>query len=263
MARTAHRLLLLLAASLAHAQFAPAPGAVSVLIPLSFDNRCWSTATLRNLTDGPAQVAVEAHDSSGALLAFDSVPTSPLRLAPSDNVTIRLAATDSGDTMAWVKFTALNPSGAGPSVAISGLTNCSDGNMLTTIPAGVAYPTPSPWIEARPADTPGKMLLLLNTAPSPASARACYSSGTYTSVPDPGDSPDPHVTEQLICSSTRSIYLPPYALQLIPVEKDANAVLRVTTRGASLVLLVLKPRPGKTRRFTVDSTISFANPASN
>ncbi len=261
MARTAQRLTLVLLTSLAAAaQPAPSPGFVSVLIPLSFDDRCWSTATVRNLTARSVNLAVEAHDSTGALLALDLSPTSPLHLAPSDGLTLRLGSQETGDAMAWVKFIEPNAPPSGPTVAVSGLTNCSDGTTLTTIPAGIAYPTQNPWIEARSADAQGKMVLLLNAAPTPATARACYSTGTFVTLPT---SPDAPPAERLVCSQTRSLYLPPFALRLIPVEQDSSSLLHVTTRGSSLVLLILKPRPGKTRKFSVDSTISFQDPAGN
>ena len=225
---------------------------VSVLIPLSYGERCWSTVTLENLRGEPADVDVEGHDGSGALVGLEGTPSMRLHLAPAQKTSLRLHVDGQESAEAWIKVTEAGAE-RGPGVAVSGSTECTAQNEVTTVPGAVAFPTRDPWLEGDVDDLQGKMVLVLNSDAAAAAVRVCYSNGSL--IEDPRRDAEGRVMP--VCRSTRSIHLPPFALELLPVEREGSSNLTVRASGAALVLKVLKPQPGKTRVFSVDSSIVF------
>jgi hypothetical protein len=226
---------------------------VSVLIPLSYGEHCWSTVTLENLRTQAVEVDVEGHDGSGALVALEGAPTIPLHLAAGQKASLRLQVDGQESEEAWIKVSERG-AGLAPGVAVSGTSECAARDQITTVPGAVAFPSRNPWLEGDVEQLQGKMVLVLNSDATAAAVRVCYSNGSMVEMPverGRGGGTMP------VCRSTRSIHLPPYALELLPVERDGSTNLTVRTTGAALVLEVLKPRPGKTRIFTVDSSIVF------
>ncbi len=245
---------------LASSQAGAAPRAagtvfVSILLPLSYGERCWSSVALHNVRDQAVDVEVEAHDGSGALVALEGAPTIPLHLAAGQKMSLRLQVDGQESAEAWIKVTERGAgAGAGTGVAVSGSSECAAENQLTTVPGAVAFPSRDPWLEGDIEELQGKFVLVLNAGATAAAVGVCYSNGSQVEVPGRrggGGEAKP------VCRSMRSIHLPPYALALLPVERDGSSNLTVRTAGAELVLQVLKPRPGKTRLFTVDSSIVF------
>lgn len=235
-----------------------APGAagkafVSILLPLSYGERCWSSVALQNLRDQAADVEVEAHDGSGALVALEGGPTIPLHLAAGQKASLRLQVDGQESAEAWIKVTERGTSAsAGAGIAVSGSSECTAQDQLTTVPGAIAFPSRNPWLEGDVEELQGKFVLVLNAGATAAAVGVCYSNGSRVELPGRrGGEARP------VCRSMRSIHLPPYALELLPVERDGSSNLTVRTAGAELVLQVLKPRPGKTRLFTVDSSIVF------
>lgn len=226
---------------------------VTVLIPLEFNAQCWSSVVLQNLRDGAVSVEVEAHESSGALLPLEGMTSNPVRLPAGGKVTLRLQVPDTEATEAWVRVTEPRAGRDSPSVAVSGATECTSEQAVTTVPRAVAFPTRDPWLEADSRDLEGKSILALNASSAPASLRACYSSGSTISLPRSGGGN----RELAICDVSRAQYLPPFSLFLIPVEREGSSKLSIRSTGQSLVLVVLKPRAGKTHAFNVDSSIVF------
>jgi hypothetical protein len=209
--------------------------------------------TLQNLRAEAVDVDVEGHDGSGALVPLEGAPTIPLHLAPAQKTSLRLRVDGQESAVAWIKVTETG-AGRAPGVAVSGSSECVAQDQLTTVPGAVAFPSRNPWLEGDVEELQGKMVLVLNSDAAAAAVRVCYSNGSQVEVPrrrGAGSEAMP------VCRSTRSIHLPPYALELLPVERDGSSNLTVRTTGAALVLEVLKPRPGKTRVYTVDSSIVF------
>ncbi len=250
----------LLLGLLAWAAAGAAPGEertafVSVLIPLTYGERCWLTVSLENLRTQAVEVEVQGHDGSGALVGLEGAPTIPLVLEAGQKASLRLQVDGQESAEAWVKVT---ERGAGaslaPGVAVSGTSECTARDEITTVPGAVAFPSRNPWLEGDVEELQGKMVLVLNSDATAAAVRVCYSNGSQVEMPAErgrGGGTMP------VCRLTRSIHLPPYGLELLPVERDGSTRLTVRTTGAALVLEVLKPRPGKTRVFTVDSSIVF------
>ena len=229
---------------------------VSVLIQLSYGERCRSAVTLENLRERTADVDVEGHDGSGALVKLEGASSKRLHLAPAQKTTLRLQDEGQESAEAWIKVTETEANG-GPGVAVSGSTECTMQNEVTTVPGAVAFPSRDPWLEADVDDLQGKTVLVLNSDAAAAAVRVCYSNGSQVELPRRGTGGE--ITP--VCRSTRSVHLPPFALELLPVEREGSSNLTVRTRGAALVLKVLKPQPGKTRVFSVDSSIVFEDMA--
>src|SRR5947209_1146038 len=74
----------------------------SVLPALSYGPSCWSSIDLENLGDRPVVADVEAHRSTGALVALIGHEGLTVRLGPGERVSYR-AAIDEETTGAWVK----------------------------------------------------------------------------------------------------------------------------------------------------------------
>jgi hypothetical protein len=228
---------------------------VSILIPLSYNEHCWSSVSLTNLRDRTVDVDVEAHDAGGALLPFNGTQTLPIHLAPAQKVDLRLQVEESESADAWVKVSErLDGPDASPGVSVRGTTECLVDEVITTTPRAVAFPTRNPWLEAESADFAGKTMVVVNTSPAPAALRACYSTGSHVDVPRANGRGSDEVP---VCSATRSLYLPPFGLKLIPVEVEGSSNLRIQTNGSALVLIVLKPQVGKKKQYSVDSSIVF------
>jgi hypothetical protein len=250
---------LLLAASPAGTTGA-APGAagasfVSILLPLSYGERCWSSVVLQNLRDQTVDVDVEAHDGSGALVALEGAPTLPMHLEAGQKTSLRLQVDGQESAEAWIKVTERGKgASAGAGVAVSGSSECRAQDQLTTVPGAVAFPSRNPWLEGDVEELQGKFVLVLNASATAAAVSVCYSNGSQVEMPARRSGEG---EARPVCRTMRSIHLPPYALELLPVERDGSSNLTVRTAGAALVLQVLKPRPGKTRQFTVDSSIVF------
>src|SRR5579864_3037229 len=103
MVRIAPILLLLAMAGTSYTAEAQERMFESVLASLPSGSSCWSSVDLRNLGDRMVMVEVEAHRSSGALVALVGHPQFQFRLQPGERASYRLdVQDDSGD--AWVKI---------------------------------------------------------------------------------------------------------------------------------------------------------------
>jgi hypothetical protein len=232
---------------------------VSILIPLSYNEHCWSSVTLTNLRDRIVDVDVEAHDGGGALLPLSGAATMPLHLGAGQKVALRLQIEEADSTDAWVKVSEhLEGTDASPGVSVRGTSECLVDEVLTTTPRAVAFPTRNPWIEADSGDFRGKTLVVVNAAPTPAALQACYSTGSHVEIPRENGN---GARELPVCSATKTLFLPPFGLQLIPVTVESSSTFSIQTRGSSIVLMVLKPQADKKKQYSVDSSISFHDPS--
>ena len=198
---------------------------------------------------------VEAHKSSGALVAVAVGHGLGLRLEPGERASFR-PDFDETTTGAWVKVHEHVPAGAGPVISVSGKTECVAGNELKSAPRAVAYPTRNPWFSGDiRSHGSGDEISLINTSERAARASLCYSSGTLVFVPDK--------TPELVplCSVAYDVQIPPFGSREFPVEREGNTHFSLKTRGDSIVLEMLRPLETRFNLYSVDSTIVFGEEA--
>lgn len=230
----------------------------TVLPALSYGASCWSSIDLQNLGDRPVVADVEAHRSTGALVALVGHDGITVRLNPAEHVSYR-AAIDDETAGAWVKVRERIASTAlSPIIAVSGKTECVAANELRTALREVAYPMRNPWYSGDVAGTgAGEEVSLINTSERSAFASVCYSSGTLISVPTSTDS------AQLVplCSTAFDVQIPPFGSRQFPVAHDGNSHFSLTTRGEAIVLQMLRRVEARVNLYSVDSTIVFGGEA--
>jgi len=199
-------------------------------------------------------VEIEAHRSSGALVPLAGEPGIAIRLDPGERRALKLRIEDE-DTGAWVKIREpLAPPRTSPAIAISATTECRAENQLRTAARIVAFPARDPWFSSDVSEMPGAVITLINAAPEPARASACYSAGNLFSVPD---KTGPDLAP--LCSATVDALIPPFGSRDFPVARADTRHFSLKTRGAAIVLQMLRPSPDDVHVFTVDSTIRFGD----
>ena len=230
----------------------------TVLPALSYGASCWSSIDLQNLGDRPVVADVEAHRSTGALVALVGHDGITVRLKPGERVSYR-AAIDDETTGAWVKVREPIASTAlSPIIAVSGKTECVAANELRTSSREVAYPMRNPWYSGDVAGTgAGEEVSLINTTERAVLASVCYSSGTLVSVPTQA-----HPAELVpLCSTAFDVQIPPFGSRQFPVEHDGNSHFSLKTRGEAVVLQMLRRVEARVNLYSVDSTIVFGGEA--
>ncbi len=219
----------------------------SVLFPLAFGESCWSSVTVQNVTEQDANVWLTAHKSSGALAPLTGAALSRMLVPAGAKISVRLDVEGEEDRHAWVQMKERGP----PSIALSGTVECLDGGELKTVPASVLFPARNPWIRGDVSDFHAKEVWMLNASPAPAMAALCYSSGSYAQLPD-GRKPAE------ICTDEEELFLPPFGMRTAPVEKNGNSRFSLRATGDAIALRLVVPVPEKKKKFSVDSTIQFA-----
>jgi hypothetical protein len=139
-------------------------------------------------------------------------------------------------------------------VALSGVTECRDGEQLRVANCQVAFPTRDPWFSGDIAELRGAMVTLINTSERAAQASACYSSGSLYSAPD---LVEPGTQLRDLCSSMVDVQIPPFGTREFPVERAGNSHFSLRTRGDAIVLQMLRSTKEGVRIYSVDSTIQF------
>jgi hypothetical protein len=218
----------------------------SILFPLAFGETCSSSVTLQNVSDEDSIVWLTAHKSSGALVPLTGAHTSRLAIPTGATVNLRLQVEGEEDHQAWVLMRERGP----PSIALSGAVECLDGGELKTIAASVVFPAPDPWIRGDIADFHANEVWVLNASASPARAALCYSSGSYSQLPDGSKPAD-------ICSDEEDLYLPPFGMRTAPVIKSGNSRFSLRATGDAIALRLVVPTPERKKKFSVDSSIEF------
>ena len=257
--RPSHGLFAILALLFAPFVFAGQPGRFvdTVLPALGHGPSCWSNIDLMNLGDRPVVAEVEAHKSSGALVALAVGRGMGIRLQPGERMSYR-PDFDENTTGAWVKVHEHVPTGFDPVIAVSGKTECVAGNELRSAPRVVAYPTRNPWFTGDiHGGENGEEISLINTSERAAKASLCYSSGTLVSVPDSSRTPE----LVPLCSIAYDVLIPPFGSREFPVERGGNTHFSLKTHGDSIVLEMLKPLETRLNLYRVDSTIVFGEEA--
>lgn len=226
----------------------------SVLPGLVYNRSCTSTVALQNLADQSVALEIEAHHGSGALAPVAGLAGMSVRLAPGQQGSYKLQMEEE-TTTGWVKVRERIPSSrASTAVAVSGTTECHDGNELRIAGRDVAYPSQNPWFSGEIADMRGEVILLVNTAEHAARAHACYSAGNLFSVPTAGL---PGAELRRICSNTVDVQIPPFGSREFPVEREGNVHFSLRTEGESVVLQGLRALDAAVKIYAVDSTITF------
>ena len=226
----------------------------SLLPALSYGGTCWSSLDLHNLGDRPVIVEVEAHRATGALVSLKDHPQMTLSLKPGAGGSYRLEIDEeTGD--AWVRIREHVPSQRlWPVVAVSGTTECVDGNRLLTTAREVAYPARNPWFSGEVSEMAGNVIAAVNTSERAAVVYLCYSSGNLYSVPTRVQT-NPQLSP--ICSQSTAVQLPPFAARQFPVQRDGSSYFSLKTQGEAIVLQMLRPLSSGVHIYSVDSSIKF------
>jgi hypothetical protein len=235
---------------------------VESIVPwLAYNSSCWSTVELRNLGNREITAEVEAHKSSGALVALEGLPGIQVRLSAGDHAEYRLQQLQEETTGAWVRVRETVPSPQlSPVLAVSGATECLAEDRLSTTVRDVVWPTRSPWYSDDVSHGDDGILALINTSERPARVSGCYSSGVLYSVPGSGR-PTAELTP--LCSAAIQEMIPPFGSRQFPVARGENSHFSLITAGDALVLQMLRPVGTTVKLYRVDSTITFGKEASS
>jgi hypothetical protein len=232
----------------------------SVLPGLVYNRGCTSTVALENLADKPVALEIEAHQGTGALVPLSGLRGMLVHLAPGQQGTYKLQIEDE-TTTGWVKVRErISSPAVSTTIAVSGTTECRDGNEVRIAGRDVAYPSRNPWFSGEIADMRGEVILVVNTSEHPARAHACYSAGNLYSVPTAGQ---PGAELRPICSNTVDVQIPPFGSREFPVEHEGNLHFSLQTAGESVVLQGLRALDAAVEIYTVDSTITFGEEVSD
>lgn len=230
----------------------------TVLPSLFYSPACWSGVELQNLGGRLVIVEIEAHGVNGALVALVGQKEMTVRLRPDDRPTYRLQI-EGETTSAWVKVREKVPlPSLSPVVAVSGKTECVVGNELRTAAREAAYPTRNPWFSDDVSEASrAEVISLINTSERTAVASACYSSGSFYTVPS-----EKHPPEFVpLCSTAFDVQIPPFGSRQFPLDHGGNSHFSLKTRGDAIVLQMLRPSDPALKLYTVDSTITFGGEA--
>jgi hypothetical protein len=226
----------------------------SVLPQLSYGSGCSSAIEMRNLGSSAVDVEIEGHRGNGALVGLTGHAFGPVHLAPGARARYQLDIPENEtETHAWVL---MRERTARPSVALSGSTECREGDELRTIVREVAYAARNPWFAGDIGKSRGSMLAVINLSGRPAMAQVCYSAGNLYSMP--GESAASRELRP-VCSSWSDVQVPPFGTRNLPLQREDSTYFSVKTRGDSVLLQMLHPAPSNLRTYTVDSTIRFGS----
>jgi len=232
----------------------------SVLPGLVYNHTCTSTVALQNLADQPVALEIEAHHGTGALAPLAGLTGMSVHLAPGQQSSYKVQIEEE-TTTGWVKVRERIPAPrTSTAVAVSGTTECHDGNELRVAGRDVAFPSRNPWFSGEIADMPGEVILLVNTSGRVARAYACYSAGNLYSVPTAAGPPG---ELRRICSNTVDVQIPPFGSREFPVQREGNRHFSLRTEGDSVVLQGLRALDAAVKIYTVDSTITFGEEVSS
>jgi hypothetical protein len=231
----------------------------SVLPALVFGGGCGSGVELQNLGGRPVLVEIEAHRESGALVALVGRSGISVNLEPGQRSVYRPQIADlTAD--AWVMVRErVPPRQRTGLVAVSGATECVDGDQLATTSRDVAYPTRNPWFSGEVSEFKGGRISLTNTSEQAATAWLCYSAGGLFSVPD-GTRAGAEL--QPICSAALRVQIPPFGARQFAVEREGATHFGLRTRGDAIVLQMLRPTSAAVKMYSVDSTVRFGSEVS-
>lgn len=220
------------------------------LVPwLAYNSSCWSAVVLENLGSREVDAEVEAHKSSGALVALTGPTGIQVHLGAGERAEYKLQlATETAGAWVRVRETIPLPQ-LSPVLAVSGATECLSGDRLETTVREVAWPSRDPWFSGDVQPDDNRVLALINTSQRPARVSGCYSAGVLYAVPPAQLTP--------VCSETIQELVPPFGSRQFPVARDGNSHFSLVTRGDAIVLQMLRPAGTSVKVYRVESTITF------
>lgn len=226
----------------------------SVLPSLEYSPACTSSIELQNLSQRSLQIEVEAHRSTGGLVALRGHPAVRVDLQPLERLSFQLAIERKIET-GWVKVRERIADGGSPVVALQGKTECVSGDQLLSVIREAAFPTASPWFSGTVAELGESEISLINTTAAAVTATGCYSSGSLFSTPGSGTAGE--LTP--VCSESFHVQVPPFGTRRFPVRREGNSHFSVRTQGRAIVLEMLRPMDAAVRLYKVDSSIQFGS----
>ncbi|HEY3741958.1 MAG TPA: hypothetical protein VGL53_19035, partial [Bryobacteraceae bacterium] len=157
--------------------------AFSVVLPeMQYSHHCSSEIELHNTSPRFVDVDVIGRKSTGAIVGLRDRKTNRLRLSPGERVPLRLEVQNE---IAWAQIVETVPHPRlQPVLAISGFTECLNGNERLSEPREIASPSSNPHFSLDPASVSGRtgtVLLIINASAAHVSWSACYSAGTEVS----------------------------------------------------------------------------------
>ena len=227
---------------------------VESIVPwLVYNSTCSSAIELQNLGDREAAVEVEAHKTSGALVALVGHSGNNVRLSAGERTGHKLQLAGETDG-AWVRVREKVPSPQlSPVLAVSGVAECLAGDKLNTADLDVAWPLRNPWFSGDVKAGDDGIIALINASDRPASVWGCYSSGSLYSVPRS----DRQAELTPLCSESIRELVPPFGTRQFPIARGGNSHFSLMTRGDSIALQMLRPSATGAKTYRVDSTITF------
>jgi hypothetical protein len=228
---------------------------VESIVPwLAYSSSCWSAVELQNLGNREVAAEVEAHKSSGALAALVGHAGIEVRLNAGEHAEYKLQLPEE-TTGAWVRVREKVPSPRlQPVLAVSGATECLAADELRTTVREVEWPVANPWFSGGVAEGDDGIVALVNVSERPVPVWGCYSAGVLYSLPRNDRTPD-ELTP--VCSETVQELVPPFGSRQFPVARGGNSHFSLTTRGAAIVLQMLRPAGTGVKMYRVDTTITF------
>ena len=225
----------------------------SVVLPeLQYSRHCSSEITLHNPSLRFVDADVVGHKSTGALVPLLDRRTNRIRLRPSERIRTRLEVEN--DT-AWAEVMELVPSPRlQPVLAISGLTECLDGNELLTTAREIVPPAANPdfTLDREDRSLKGMVLLVINASSRRAQWTACYSAGHTVSNGSGVMVP--------LCSQTLGRTLAPYQSSRLEVSVEGNPLTKFRAVGPAIAIQILAPSAPQVQMFKVESGIRFDEP---
>jgi hypothetical protein len=209
--------------------------------------------TLQNLADTAVDVELDGHRGSGALVPVAGRAGRAIHLLAGERGSYQLQIQEE-ESGAWVQVREHAAAGRAPAVAVSGTTECRQGDQLRTAAREVAYPTRDPWFAGEVTELRGAVISLINVSAGAVRASVCYSAGTLFSIP--GETPASRELRP-VCSTAFEVQVAPFGTRDFPVEREGNSYFSLKTQGSSIVLQMLRPAKEGVRIYTVDSTIKF------
>jgi hypothetical protein len=249
----------LLSAGGAWAQADSKERVVESIVPLLDNNSsCWSAVNLQNLGNRDIEAEVEAHSSSGALVALVGHNGIQVRLKAGEKVEYRPQLSADEASGGWVRVREMVPgANLSPVLAVRGTSECLAANELQTTVRDIAWPVRNPWFSSEVHDGEQGILALINTTGRPARVWGCYSSGVKISVPR-GEGAE--LTP--LCSETIGELVPPYGSRRYVVARGDNSHFSLNTQGDAIVLQMLRTAGTDVKAYKVDSTITFGEQVS-
>lgn len=225
----------------------------SIVPALAFGGQCTSTVTMQNLGDRVVSADVEAHKPGGALAPLAGRAANAVRLNPGERARYK-PEIDEETESGWVKVRERVPSPRlSPVLAVSGVTECVVGDELKSVGREVVYPTRNPWFSGDVAELNGALVSIINTSEWAVTASLCYSAGNLFFLP--GTTPPAELAP--VCSAAFDVQIPSFGAREFPVARGGSTHFSLKTRGAAIVLEMLRPLGESIRMYKVDSTIHF------